>query len=218
MPTDRVLVVAPHIDDEVLGVGGTIAKHVETGDDVSVIFIADRDPPRKEIQRHQAAAARLSLGYHQSFFLGMRDMELDVRSRKIIEHLEYYYEQIKPTVVYTCWSGDYHTDHRAVHEAVNVVCRPLGPLAPRELYSYEISQYVASQLPGSEPFVPNIFNVLSPTQVEKKLDAFRKYTDEIEDFPHPRSDDNILNFLTHRGMCAGADAAEAFMLLRKVTL
>ena len=112
----KVLIIAPHADDEVLGVGGTIAKYVENKQEVSVIIVADRKDLSLE-QRIQAKESQEVLNYKNLYFLGLRDERLDGYAVDIIKPLEEIYETIKPETVYVPHVGDYNLDHRAVFKA-----------------------------------------------------------------------------------------------------
>lgn len=210
----KVLIIAPHADDEILGAGGTIAKHIENGDEVSVVIIADRKNLALE-QRIQAQEAQKILGYQNLHFLGLRDERLDGYAVDIIKPLEGVYEKIKPKTVYIPHKGDYNLDHRAVFKASMVACRIFQKHPPNKILSYEAPSSTNQGL--MEPFTPNSYNTLSHEQLTLKIDAFNVYDAEQRGLPNPRNEDGIANIAINRGMDCGESFAEAFVMLRETS-
>ena len=141
-----VLVVAAHTDDEALGCGGTIAKHVAQGDAVYAVFLADGVTSRsnaseQELDERNSAAkqAHKTLGIKQSFMLGFPDNRMDVLPLlDIVQELERVVLELRPEVVYTHHLGDLNVDHRVTHNATLTACRPLPGSSVREIYSFEV--------------------------------------------------------------------------------
>lgn len=219
----NVLVIAPHMDDEVLGMGGTIAKHVQRGDEVTVCVVTNRAYEHRyddvAIQREQEAAQRAQavLGYHALRFLGLPDEQLDRALIDVIVPLERLYAQVKPDAVYTCHRGDLHQDHRAAFEATMVVCRALNRHRPQRLLCYEVPSATDQAAPFSErQFIPTVYELMAPEQLEKKVAAMRCYQREVRSFPHPRSPEGIVTYARRRGIEVGGEAAEAFMAVREI--
>ncbi len=209
----KVLIIAPHADDEVLGAGGTIAKHIESGDEVSAVIIADRKDLALE-QRIQAQEAQKILGYQNLHFLGLRDERLDGYAVDIIKPLEEVYDKVRPNIVYLPHKGDYNLDHRAVFKASMVACRIFQKYPPNRILSYESLSSTNQGL--MEPFIPNFHNTLSEKHLGLKIDALNVYEKEIRSLPNPRNSDGIANVAINRGMDCGSCFAEAFMILREV--
>lgn len=219
----KVLVIAPHMDDEVLGVGGTIAKHVERGDQVCVGVVANRAYGHRyeetAIEREQDAARRAQqlLGYQELRFLNLPDEQLDRALIDLIVPLERLYAEVRPEIVYTCHRGDSHQDHRAVCEASVVVCRAIAPYRPAQLVCYEVSSSTDQGAVGwGWQFVPNRYEALPASCVDKKLHALQCYERESRPFPHPRSLEGVRVALRKRGVEVGCEAAEAFMVMREI--
>lgn len=209
----KVLIIAPHADDEVLGVGGSIAKHVSEGDKVEVVIAADRKGLALE-QRIQAREAKEILGYHDLHFLGLSDEYMDGYAVNIIKPLEKIYEEARPDIVYVPHKGDYNLDHRAVFKASMVACRIFQKFPPTRILAYEALSSTSQGL--MEPFVPNSYTSLSETQLELKLKAFNVYEEELRSLPNPRNEDGIANVAIGRGMDCGKCFAEAFIMLREI--
>lgn len=219
----KVLVVAPHMDDEVLGVGGVIARHVQQGDEVCVCFVAHRiynhefDEQRNEAEKACAAQAKAVLGYGEVVFFDLPDERLDACIQDIIIPLENHVRSLAPEVVYIPHRGDNNQDHRAVFDAARVVLRPAATPYIRRLLSYEVASSTEQSPPTAEAaFLPNSY-VNIAAYLERKLDALRCYQTETRDFPHPRSEEAVRILAQRRGVETGFPAAEAFLILRDRT-
>lgn len=216
----RVLVVAPHMDDETLGAGGVIARHVTEGDDVEVCFVAHRvydhvfDEARNALERACALRAQTVLGYKKAVFLDLPDEQLDLSLQQIIIRLEETARGCRPEIVYLPHRGDNNQDHRAVFEAARVAFRPTATPHVRRVLCYETPSSTEQSPPIPEAaFLPNCYVNIS-SFLECKLDAFRCYETERRKFPHPRSEEALQNLAERRGIESGFVAAEAFLLLR----
>lgn len=217
---NTVLVVAPHMDDEVLGVGGTVAKHVKNGDKVFACFCAHRIYDRQfdEAKNQQEVACAISakgvLGYHEAEFFSLNDERLDVAVQDIIKPLERYVEKVKPDIVYSNFYGDNHQDHRAVFQAVRVAIRPFARWRVGEWCLYETPSSTEQSPPVLEAsFLPNRYVDITEF-FSTKLSAYHCYQTEKRDFPHPRSEEAIRALAMKRGVEIGFPSAEAFMVMR----
>ena len=215
-----MLVIAPHMDDEVLGVGGTISRHVDSGDLVTVCVVANRaygHQYSEELiaeERESACRAQEILGYQELHFLGLPDERLDAVLQDIIIPLEQVYQRVKPGLVYVNHRGDINQDHQAVFRAAMVVCRPYGGNHLRKLYAYEVPSSTDQAPPLPEnAFLPNRYVDISG-YLDRKLSALRCYQRELREFPHPRSIDGVTTYARKRGSEVGMEAAEGFMVLR----
>jgi len=218
----RVLVIAAHMDDEVLGVGGTIAKHVEAGDAVTVCIVCKRayhhafDP--KLIAEEEAATLRAAkvLGYSDVRFLRLRDELLDERLLDVIIPIEACVTEVRPDTVYTHHRGDSNQDHRAVFSASVVACRSIASHRVPRLLCYEVLSSTEQAPPFPEfCFQPNYYVNIKPF-LSQKIEAMKAYERESRAFPHPRSAKGIEVLAAKRGMEIGLEAAEAHLLLRDV--
>jgi len=215
-----VLVIAPHMDDEVLGCAGAIAKHVANKDDVFVCFIAHRiynhqfDKEKNKIEKQHALKAKEVLGYKESTFFELSDERLDVSVQDIIILLEKYVNKVKPAIVYIPFMGDNNQDHRAVFDAARVVLRPAATPFINSIYMYEVSSSTEQSPPLPEnTFLPNRYVDISE-YIDKKIEVFKYYETEERDYPHPRSEKALIVLAQKRGTEIGFEYAEAFMILR----
>lgn len=216
----KVLVVAPHMDDEVLGVGGTIAKHVDQGDTVHVVIVANRvynhqfDAAAFEHEKACAESARRALGYHGLTFLGLPDEQLDRGVQDVLVPLEAAYYAVKPDVLYANFPGDNNQDHRGVFGAVRVLGRAAESHRARRFLLYETPSSTEQSPPLPDClFAPNHF-VNIERQLNRKLEALACYVTETRPFPHPRSPEALSVIARNRGIQSACPAAEAFMILR----
>jgi N-acetylglucosamine malate deacetylase 1 len=219
-----VLVVAPHPDDEVLGCGGVIARHVARGDDVYVVIVSrgapDVFPPELvEQARQEAAGANKVLGTRRTFFLDFPAPRLDiVPASSLANALKELVMQVQPAIVYLPHHGDLHSDHKAVYWATLVATRPNGGFYPRRLLCYETPSETEWGAPISgEMFVPTIFVDVSQ-YLDVKLEAMKCYGSQLAPSPGARSLASIEALAHVRGSAIGVTAAEAFCLVREVLL
>ena len=216
----NVLVISPHMDDEVLGCGGTIARHVDHGDTVTVCVVAHRvydhhyDATAQEEEMACCLSAQGVLGYQNLRFLDLPDERLDEGVQQIIVPLEKVLEEAGPEIVYVNHRGDLNQDHQAVFRASMVACRAHGAKPPRRLCSYEVPSST-DQMHGivEAAFVPNHYIDVSAS-LERKVEALMCYSREVRSFPHPRSPEGLRALAAKRGSEVGATAAEAFIILR----
>lgn len=226
----KILVVAAHPDDELLGCGATMARHVQSGDQVSVVFLAEgltsRDPKRDlekradELQalRQCARAANAALGVTEVEFLDLPDNRLDSLDRlDLIKVVEGLVQRHRPDILYTHHAGDLNVDHRRVQEAVATACRPIaGQAGPHTILFFEVASSTEWQIPHSRPgFWPNWFVDVSAF-LERKLEALKHYDGELRPFPHPRSARAVEALARVRGSASGFEAAEGFVLGRRL--
>jgi LmbE family N-acetylglucosaminyl deacetylase len=214
----RILVIAPHPDDEVIGAGGTIARHVADGDEVHLCVVTQGySPPwpgdTVEIARRQVEAACKVLGIERTSFLGFPTVKLNaVPNMELTSTLQKIVDEVKPEVVYTSSAHDVNQDHRIVFEATLVAARPLPGSPVRRLLSCEAGPTARY---GHLPFVPNVYVDIAAF-LGKKLEAIKCYRTELREPPHPRSLAGLELIAWERGQSVGLKAAECFQLIREV--
>jgi N-acetylglucosamine malate deacetylase 1 len=223
-----VVIVAAHPDDEVLGCGGTAARLAAEGHAVHVLLMADGEGARTgkaDAASREKVAARGAAARQAAAILGCASVELltfadnrmdGVDLLDVVQAVEQFIARNRPALVLTHHSGDVNVDHRIVHEAVVVACRPQPGHPVRELLFFEVPSSTEWR-PGdaASAFNPNWFVDVSAT-LEKKLAALSAYASELRAFPHPRSLAAVRSLAQWRGATAGVAAAEAFVLGRKL--
>lgn len=219
----RVLVVAAHTDDEALGCGGTLARHVADGDRVYAVFLADGVTSRPgattaELEQRNSAAAKAHriLGIEKAYMLGFPDNRMDgVPLLDIVQRLEGVVAEVRPEVIYTHHFGDLNVDHRITHQAVLTACRPVPGASVREIYAFEVLSSTEWNTPGVASYVPNVFVDIS-AHLHTKLEAVEAYALEMREEPHSRSSINTKRLAEFRGNSVGLAAAESFCLVRSL--
>lgn len=220
----KLLVVAAHPDDEVLGCGGAIAKLSQENDVYTLILgegATSRDMPEEEKKqavsqlRREAISANKKLNVKKVFFEEFPDNKFDtVPLLDIIKVIERHIQKIKPEVIYTHHGGDLNIDHQITHRAVLTVARPVGDNSIKKILLYEILSCTEwSDLDPCSSFMPNTYVGISET-INMKLEAMRCYKSEIREYPHPRSLEGIKILAQKRGLEVGLKVAEAFCLVR----
>lgn len=212
----KILIIVAHPDDEVLGCGGTIAKHDDMNDNIHMLYLADGtssreiniDAHRKRLAMMRAAAT--VLGIENIWDCDYLDNRMDdANLLAIIKDIENVIDKYKPDIIYTHYEHDLNIDHQITSRAVRTACRPFASNV-KELYEMEIPSNTEQ---GFIPFEPNVFVDLS-CYLEVKLEAMRCYSEELRDYPFPRSERGIEVFAEMRGMQSGFPYAEGFKLIR----
>lgn len=218
----RMLVIAPHPDDEVLGVGGTIARAVAEGDDVYVVLVTRASPDHFDPDlirrgREEAVRAHRFLGVRETVALDIPAAAVDtVPHREVNAQLREVLQGIEPDEVYLPFVGDMHLDHQLVFQSSLVAARPNSRYRPRAIYAYETLSETNWNAPYLAPaFQPNVF-VDVTDYIEKKIEAMRMYASQIKPFPHERSAEALRALATLRGVTVGVRAAEAFVQIRQI--
>lgn len=217
--------VAAHADDETLGCGGTLACHADAGADLASIFLTNGVGSRAEAGAQEAAHRRSAmeralgvLGVRTHHCHDFPDNGLDtVPLLEIVKGIENFCHQWgQPSIVYTHHPGDLNIDHQLAYRAVLTCFRPQPAFhgQPHTVLCFEVPSSTgwlgASAGAG---FQPNFFRDITTT-LGRKLDALRKYDQELRPWPHARSLEAIEYLARHRGATVGLPAAEAFVVER----
>ena len=218
----NILVIAPHPDDEVLGCGGTIAKHVSMGDSVYVCIVTkgceplfSQDSVEKVMDECKKADALL--GVKETIFLNFpAAMMEEVPRYKLNDAFIKTIQKIKPEIVYLPHRGDMQLDHKMTVDAAMVALRPKYDHMVKIIYAYETLSETGWDVPNTvNEFIPNVYNDITE-YIDKKVKALQKFTTQLAEFPNPRSIETIEALAKFRGNTVSIPYAEAFMLLREV--
>ena len=223
----NVLVVAPHADDETLGVGGTIAKHVDSGDHVTVaVMTGHGEEPHplwptdtwQEVRAEAQQACRV-LGAHE---LALRDIPAvlvaDQPQWQVNSITQALLDDFQPDILYVPFPYDMHRDHREIFHSMSVAWRPSTSTGRtiREVYAYEVPSETHWNAPYLEPgFTPNTWVDISH-HLSRKLEALGCYASQIPAWPHARSVAALEHLARWRGSQIGVEAAEGLVLIRKL--
>jgi len=219
---NRILVIAPHNDDELLGVGGTIIKHINNGDKVYVCIATHGTPPlfnpEGTKRNHQETLdCHSHLGIEKTFFLDFPAVLIDKVDRyKINDEILKVIKEVNPDDVYVPHYGDMQRDHQIIADACMVSLRPKYGHNFRHIYGYETMSETAWNTPNIQnEFIPNVFVDISK-ELPAKLDALKYYETQMSDFPDARSVEAVEYLAKYRGALMHMNAAEAFMLIREI--
>lgn len=212
---NSVLVFAPHNDDEILGVGGTIYKLSNQG--YSIVICEVTAGPSFQTLQEEAEKAHSILGVSRSIFLQLPSCGLESYSKTDMnERFTGIMQEIKPVTVFIPHYGDMHLDHRWVAEAAMVAVRPLHAPFVKKVLAYETLSETEWNTPSANnAFIPNVWIDISE-EIDKKIAAMECFKSQVQLFPHPRSLEAIRALGQYRGSTIGARSAEAFMLVREI--
>lgn len=226
-----ILVVAAHPDDELLGCGGTLVKHLENNACVYILILGtgvasrynnlSNDLSKKvtnEIsklkQRSFDALENHKIKTSNIFLENFPDNQFDtVPLLKIVKTIEKTVQNVKPELIYTHSKGDLNIDHRKTFEAVLTACRP-GLTSVKMISSFEIPSSTEFGQKLVHPFIPDLYISLTEKHLEKKISSLRFYESEIREWPFPRSERGIRCLAEYRGMESGNNLSEAFKIVR----
>lgn len=215
----KVLVFAPHNDDEVLGCGGTIAKYVAEGNEVVVCEITYMDTDYWYDIQKEALKAHELLGVSETIFMKLPVVGLKhVDTKEINRKFQEVVDSVKPNVVFIPHRGDMHIDHKETSLAAMVALRPLNNPQLRAIYAYETLSETEWDIPSVENvFVPDTWFDISD-YFDRKVNAMECFKTQLCEMPHPRSIEAIEALATYRGCSVGVKKAECFKTIRKVVL
>lgn len=217
----KILVIAPHADDEILGCGGTINKfRSDYSVNVLVMTNANKGNPKKypdvKIKKIREESIRASkiLKIKKIFFENFPAPNLDQFPIALIaEALNKQIKLLKPDMVFIPDKTDLHHDHKIIYQASLVATRPLDNKFIKYLISYETLSETEWE---TERFNPNLFISLSENDIKKKIKAFKEYKSQIKNAYHPRSKEGIINLAKYRGQFINSKYAEAFKIIKAV--
>ncbi len=218
---NNVLIVAAHPDDEVLGAGGTIAKHAQAGDRVSILLLGDgvtsRGASAPDIKKRadQANEAAKTLGAIKVILEALPDNKFDsLPLLEIVKIVEKIIFSVKPNVIYTHFGEDLNIDHQLTYKAVITACRPQPDFFVKKILAFEVLSSTEWQAKKkNKMFCPTFYNDIS-NFIDKKIKSVEMYREELRPYPHSRSKEGIKILAQYRGLEVGLRYAEAFQVVR----
>jgi len=207
----QVMVLMAHADDETLGCGGTISKLAACGWDIQTVFVSSGIVTTRGAANHDnrehAVQACSALGVPKPVFLRFEDQKFDAYPVAELCN-EVLSLGIEPDLIFSHVGTDLNSDHRIVSEIAKVIGRPRTK--PVTILGCEIP---ATSFWNAETFHGDLFVDISYT-LDRKIEAFSRYVNEIQEFPGPWSEDGLKLLARYHGMHAGLPAAEAFVVYR----
>ena len=219
----KVIVISAHPDDEVLGAGGTLLKHVANGDSVFWLIITNvfetQGFSKEMVENRQKEIAKVAeaIGFLKTFKLDYPTMSLSSSSIiKMVPEISAIFAEVKPEIIYCLNRSDAHSDHRLTFDAVMACTKSFRyPFVKRVLLYECISETEFAPAFSEKAFLPNYFVDISEF-FNKKLEIMKVYESEIGEHPFPRSLRNIDALATFRGASVGVEYAEAFQLIKYI--
>ncbi|MCK4270317.1 MAG: PIG-L family deacetylase [Methanogenium sp.] len=215
----KILIVVPYPDDGTLGYGGTIAKHVLSGDHVTLCIVTTAYKPERSDEYLEMRNKRITkvvevLRINNVIELGYHTEKLDIiPQKKIAESLIKVINEVQPDIAYILFKGVLHRDYRVIFESALVAMRPVNCTVKKILASETLSETEWSQ--SIAPFIPNVYCDIAETFL-KKIEALKAYKTLLKEFTHPRSLEALEAAAKKRGSEIGLRSAEAFSLVREV--
>ena len=218
----KLLVIAPHPDDEILGCGGTIIKSITEGCEVYVCIVTKGGlplfkPERVDENRHDMMACHQHIGIKKTFLLDFPAAMLErVERYELNEKILDVIKEVRPDEAYIPHWGDMQKDHQIVADAAMVALRPKYHPQVKRIYGYETMSETAWNAPNVQnEFIPNVFVDITDF-LEAKKEALSFFKLQISSFPDARSLEAIEALAKYRGALMGKKAAEAFVLIREL--
>lgn len=219
----KVLVVAVHPDDETLGCGGTILKHIENGDEVAWLILTNVKEEygfsKERVVERNAEIEKVAneYGFTKVFNLAFQPTGLNSENQKdLIDGVSAVINDFQPETIYMINRSDAHSDHRFAFQACFACTKPFRYPFVKKVLMYEcISETEFSPALSESVFIPNYFIDIT-NYLDKKLEIMKIFDSEVSPHPFPRSIENIKSLATFRGASVGVYYAEAFMLLRYI--
>lgn len=217
----KIIVVSAHPDDEILGLGGTLLKHKQEGDEINWIIVTKVDEingfsKERVISRDKEINTIVEkLGIKNIFRLDYNTMSLSSNSLiKLIPEISDIFNIVRPETVYVMNRSDIHSDHRITFDAVLSCTKSFRYPFIKTILMYEcISETEFAPALAEKVFMPNYFVDISDF-LEEKINLMKIYNSEMGKHPFPRSSKNIKALATFRGATCGVIYAEAFQLLK----
>ena len=217
----NVLIFAPHRDDELIGVGGTLLKRKAAGDDVTVCVVTaqegmERTPYTTRVHNEMLEAHKYC-GVNRYIGFPFTANQLETVQRKVLNKaFEDALKAVLPEEVYVPFWGDMQKDHQIVVDAAMVAMRAKNAFAPKRIYAYETLSETGMGTPTeNNAFIPNVYVDITD-YLEGKLHALSFYQSQFKEFPDMRSLEAVEALAKVRGALANVKAAEAFMLVREI--
>jgi N-acetylglucosamine malate deacetylase 1 len=217
----RTIVVAPHPDDETLGVGGTLLRRKSEGASLAWLIVTsisvESGWSSEKVKQRADEIHRITqlYGFDEVYSLNFQTTRLDtIPMGDIVEAVSEVVKKFKPEEVFVPHPGDVHTDHHVVFDAVSASTKWFRFPSVKRILAYETLSETDFGLATGQAFCPNVFVDIEHF-FSKKLQAMDIYSSEMGEFPFPRSHKAIQALATLRGSASGFKAAEAFELFRE---
>lgn len=220
----KILIVAAHPDDEVLGCFATVAKLIKKGYEAYTLILSGGKTSRGEVDKKELDFLKLEMekandhiGIKKIFTADFPDNAFDsVALLEIVKKIEEVKNEIKPEIIFTHHLGDMNVDHQITHKAVLTATRPVKDECVKTIYAMEVpSSTEWNSFSGQNAFIPNSFFEVEDT-IELKINAMAQYGSELREYPHPRSLNHLKELAKVNGTKVGLNYSENFMIVRNI--
>jgi N-acetylglucosamine malate deacetylase 1 len=215
----KILVIAPHPDDETLGCGGAIFRHKQEGDELYWGIITEicvgtgwsEEAVKK--RDFEIAAAAKKYDFSEVFNFGLPTVKIDtLPMSELVDKLTKVFAKIEPEIIYIPFVHDVHTDHQITAKALQSTLKWFRHPYLKKVLMYETLSETEFNFIEQRPFKPNVFIDIT-NFIQDKIDTMKIYQSELGNFPFPRSVKNMRSLAFLRGSQSGYKAAEAFELV-----
>lgn len=216
--SQKVLVIAPHPDDETLGCGGTLLKHQAQGNEIHWLICTAMDESHSYFKTREQEIKEVASIYQ---FTSVHNLKLktahadEYTMSELVSSISNIINTVKPNILYLPFCHDVHSDHRKLFEAAYSCTKTFRYPFIQKIYMMEILSETEFSPVSSSPFTPNVFVDITE-YMQQKIEVMNLYKSEIQAHPFPRSIGNIQALATLRGATAGCQYAESFMLLKEI--
>lgn len=215
----KVIVIAPHPDDETLGCGGTLFRHKQEGDELYWIIVTGINEEagwsNEAVKKRNAEIDSVAEKYEFTDVFNFRLPTTKIDTLPLfdlIEKITDVYKKVEPQMIYMPFAYDVHTDHQLIAKALHSTFKWFRHPYIKKVLMYETPSETEFNFMENRTFRPNVFVDIS-NYLDDKIEAMKIYESEIGEFPFPRSDEAIRALATLRGSQSGFKAAEAFQLV-----
>lgn len=219
----NVIIISAHPDDETLGAGGTILKHIAKGDKVFWLIVTNVfehqgfTKERVDSRQEEIKKVEKLLGISKTYLLNYPTMSLSSSSLiKMVPEISKVFSEVEPEIIYTLNRSDAHSDHRVIFDAVMACTKSFRYPFIKQILMYEcISETEFAPALAEKAFLPNYFVDITE-YIDQKNEIMKVFESEIAEHPFPRSLENIKALAHFRGASVGVKYAEAFQLLKYI--
>ncbi len=231
---NKVLVIAAHPDDEILGLGGTLHNLKKNKNSIIKVVILSKGITSRynkqkgklildQVKSHVKCIeeSKKIIGYDELVIHDLPDNKFDSRPiLEVIKIIEKEIEIFKPNILFTHYGDDLNIDHQIVFQSVITASRPININCKdlKYIFSFQTPSSTEWQANYKNIFAPNYFFPLDYEDINAKVKAMEKYVFEKRKFPHPRSSESLFDLAKYNGRYVNKEYAEAFMLIRGVSL
>lgn len=219
----KVIIISAHPDDETLGAGGTLLKHINEGDQINWLIVTDVfeeegfSKERVLSRKEEIEKVSTMYGFKNVYKLGYPTMKLnDTILFELVNKISKIFQDLQPEIIYVMNRSDAHSDHRIVFDSVMSCTKSFRYPYIKKVLMYEcLSETEFSPILPERVFQPNFFVDIS-NYFELKIEIMKVYSSELGEHPFPRSLKNIEALAIYRGATVGVNFAESFQIIKYI--